>query len=106
MRFYELFIITNTIRNKVFNYENTASNLNLIITKTTGIHCVKYRNFIYFRGVGTLWKPRVSTESRAICLKLCESCAFPQNFYTRTLGEVMVFYAVIGIVACEFSRVC
>ena len=26
--------------------------------------------------------------------KLCGNCAFPQNFHTRKLGEIMVFYAV------------
>ena len=25
----------------------------------------------------------------------CENCAFPQNFYTRKLGEITVFYAVM-----------
>ena len=29
-------------------------------------------------------------------LKLCENCAFPQNFYTRKLHEIMVFYAMKG----------
>ena len=26
--------------------------------------------------------------------KLCGNCAFPQNFHTRKLGEITVFYAV------------
>ena len=26
--------------------------------------------------------------------KLCRNCAFPQNFHTRKLGEITVFYAV------------
>ena len=26
--------------------------------------------------------------------KLCENCAFPQNFHIRKLGEITVFYAV------------
>ena len=25
--------------------------------------------------------------------KLCRNCAFPQNFHTRKLGEITVFYA-------------
>ena len=29
--------------------------------------------------------------------KLCRNCAFPQNFHTRTLGEISVFYAVWGL---------
>ena len=27
--------------------------------------------------------------------KLCGNCAFPQNFHTRELGEISVFYAVM-----------
>ena len=27
-------------------------------------------------------------------MKLCGNCAFPQNFDTRKLGEIMAFYAV------------
>ena len=27
-------------------------------------------------------------------LKLCEKYAFPQNFHTRKLGEIAVFFAV------------
>ena len=26
--------------------------------------------------------------------ELCGNCVFPQNFYTRKLGEITVFYAV------------
>ena len=26
--------------------------------------------------------------------KLCGNCAFPQNFHTRKLGEITIFYAV------------
>ena len=29
------------------------------------------------------------------CLKFCGNCAFPQNFYTRKLGKILVFYAVV-----------
>ena len=39
-------------------------------------------------------KGTVFTEFRAINPKLCENCAFPQNFHKRKLGEITVFYAV------------
>ena len=29
--------------------------------------------------------------------KLCGNCAFPQNFHTRKLGEITVFYGVIPV---------
>ena len=29
------------------------------------------------------------------CPKLCGNCAFPQNFHTRKLREITVFFAVI-----------
>ena len=29
--------------------------------------------------------------------KLCGNCAFPQNFHSRKLGELMVFYAVLAM---------
>ena len=32
---------------------------------------------------------------KAIRPKLCGNCAFPQNFHTRKLGEIAVFFAVI-----------
>ena len=32
--------------------------------------------------------------NRAICPKLCGNCPFPQNFHTRKLGEITVFYAL------------
>ena len=41
-----------------------------------------------------LWKGTVSAWFRANSLKLWESCAFPQSFHTRKLGEIVVFYAV------------
>ena len=44
------------------------------------IHCVKCRNFGEIRP------------------KLCGNCALPQNFHTRKLGEITVFYALIVIV--------
>ena len=33
----------------------------------------------------------------AIPPKLCGNCAFPQNFHTRKLGEITVFYDVIDV---------
>ena len=35
---------------------------------------------------------RVSIRS-----KLCGNCTFPQNFHTRNLGEITVFYAAFAI---------
>ena len=39
----------------------------------------------------------VSAGFWAIPLKLCANCAFPQNFQTRILGEIAVFYAAINV---------
>ena len=36
----------------------------------------------------------VSAEFRAIRPNLCGNCAFLQNFHTRKLGEILVFYAM------------
>ena len=33
-------------------------------------------------------------QINAIRLKLCGNCVFPQNFYTREIDEILVFYAV------------
>ena len=38
--------------------------------------------------------PHQEIRFRAICPKLCRNCAFPQNFHTRKLGEITIFYAV------------
>ena len=40
-----------------------------------------------------LWKGAVSAEFRA-SPKLCGNCVFRQNFHTRKLGQITVFYAV------------
>ena len=48
------------------------------------MHCVKHQNFTKFLSVEILWK-------------LCRSCAFFQNFHTRKLGEISVFYTVMII---------
>ena len=51
-------------------------------------HCVKYRSFAERHSFHI-----VSGESDHP--KLCGNCAFPQNFRTRKLGEITVFYAVV-----------
>ena len=33
-------------------------------------------------------------------LKICRNCSFPQNFYTRKLGQISIFYAV-AITKCN-----
>ena len=43
----------------------------MLIDVLTNIHCVKYRKF-------------------------ARNYAFPQNFHTRKLGEITVFFAVIS----------
>ena len=58
--------------------------------------CVKYRYFTEFPGVEILRKGRVSAEFRANRPELCGNCAFPQNFHTKKLGQISIFYAVIG----------
>ena len=55
-------------------------------------HCVKYRNFTLFPGVESLWK------DIAVHPKLCGNYAFPQNFHTRKLGEILVFYTVTNVI--------
>ena len=45
-----------------------------------------------------LWKGTISAQFWAIPPKLYGNCAFPQNFHTRKLGEITVFYAVGSIV--------
>ena len=57
-------------------------------------HGKKYRNFTSFLGVETLWNGTVSSEVRAIHPKPYGNCAFSQNFHTKNLGEILVFYAV------------
>ena len=54
------------------------------------LHCVKYQNFNKSPYVKILWKCTGIVEFRAIHPKLCANCAFPQNFNTRKLGEILV----------------
>ena len=46
----------------------------------------------------------VSLLFRAIRLKLCGNYAFPRNFHTRKLGEILVFYAVslMSVYFCKY----
>ena len=43
------------------------------------------------------WKGTVSADFRTIRPKLWRTCTFPWNFYTRKLGEISLFYAVLFI---------
>ena len=54
------------------------------------------REFTWFPGMEILRKGTVSAKFRANRPKLCESCAFPQNFHTREPGEITVFFLVFG----------
>ena len=59
------------------------------------MYCIKYHNFTLRSSVETFWKRTASVKSLANHSKLCRNCAFPQNFHTRKLGEILVFYAVM-----------
>ena len=63
------------------------------MSKTVVYHWAKYRNFRKFSGVKFCGNAQFP-QSLAICPKLCRNCTFLQNFYTRKLGEITVFYAV------------
>ena len=67
--------------------DRTTCNLAFYIFSTAKIP----RNFIWISGVETLWKGTVSAKFQ----KLCGNCVFPQNFYTRKLGEITWFFAVL-----------
>ena len=66
------------------------------IVQSDGHHCVKYLNFTEYPGVKVLWKDTVSAEFLANCSKLCGNCTLPQNFHTRKLDEITIFYQVDG----------
>ena len=59
------------------------------------LHYEKHRNFTECPGVEFLWKGTVSEQFRANCPKLCKNCAFWQNFHTRKVGKILVFFAVL-----------
>ena len=56
--------------------------------------CIKYENFTLIPGMEILWKRTVSADFQAIVPRVCKNCALPQNFHTRNLREISVFYAV------------
>ena len=37
-------------------------------------------------------------------ISTCGNCAFPQNFHTRKLGEITVFYAVFAFKSISFHK--
>ena len=51
---------------------------------------VKYR----YPGMQILWKGTISADFRAIRLKLYGRYAFLQDFHTRNLCEISVFYVM------------
>ena len=51
-----------------------------------------------------LWKGTVSAEFRANRLKLCENCAFLQNFHIKKLGEITIFFAMSGSAFCFLTK--
>ena len=57
-------------------------------------HYINYRNFTLFSGVEILWIRTVSAKFQANRPNLCKNCAFPQNFHSRKLSEILVFCAV------------
>ena len=67
-----------------------------MVTIISEIHCIKYRNFTSFPGVGILWEGTVSAEFLGNRPKLFGNCAFLQNVHTRKLVEISVFYTVIA----------
>ena len=62
----------------------------------------KYHNFTWFPGVEILRKDTVSAKFQTIRRKLCRNCAFPQNFYTRKSGEILVFFAERQLFLLDF----
>ena len=62
----------------------------------------KYCNSIYFPGVEILLKGTVSKSFWKICPKRCGNCAFSKSLYTRKLGEIKIFFAVIIVVNKNF----
>ena len=51
-----------------------------------------------------LWKGTVSAYFRANRPKLCGNCSFPQNFHTRKLGEITVFFVVYNVNQCQLEQ--
>ena len=47
-----------------------------------------------FLGLEILWEGTVPAQFQENCPKIWEICTFPQNFDTRKLGEITVFFTV------------
>ena len=62
-------------------------------------NCKKDRNLTWFPGVEILWKGTVSAYFRTIRSKLCRNCAFLQNFRTRKLGEITIFFVKLWLIS-------
>ena len=54
----------------------------------------KISKFHLMSWFGNIMETQFSQSFGWYTRKLCGSCAFPENFYTRKLGEITVFYAV------------
>ena len=52
----------------------------------------KLSKFQLISGCDDFTETHVSPELRADCSKLCKNCVFTQNFQTRKLNEITVFY--------------
>ena len=78
------FMFTQTLF-RIF-YERSVLSIRHSNPKTR-YHCVKYQSF-------PLCKSKLSPEFRAIRSKFSGSFAIQQNFHTRKLGNISVFYSV------------
>ena len=74
--------------------EILTKNFRGICTRCSKPHWVKCRNFTEIPGVEISWKGTVSAYFWANGLKICRNSAFPQDFSTKKLAEIKVFYAV------------
>ena len=69
---------------------NTVISSNFLVWKFCG-----KTQFPHSFGREILWKGTVSAVVSANRPKLCRNCAFPQNFHTKKLGEIALFYVVV-----------
>ena len=65
-------------------------------------HWGKYRNITQVPGAQVLSKGTFFAQFWANSPKLCGKCAFPQNFHTRKVGEITLFFAVEKIKSFDY----
>ena len=90
----KLYAIGLFICGKIYRKNMSFKILNQNLKKNKELKIWGMHMLIIYLWTNTAENTVISPNFLANCPKLCGNCTFPQNFHTRRLGEIKVFFAV------------